>query len=78
MAAAEPWVGPWLHARRFEKGEERTRLSEIAPLVKRDISALSRIESGQQPIPADDLPMFLAAYDLTPEDFAKRASKEAA
>ena len=36
----------------------------------RELSAVSRIETGASSIPADDLPVVLEAYDATPLDFA--------
>ena len=41
----------------------------------RELSAVSRIETGASSIPADDLPVVLEAYDATPLDFAREARK---
>lgn len=53
-------------------------LSAIASRLRRDVSAISRIETGEHAIPADDLPLFLTAYGLTADEFAERAEMEAA
>lgn len=47
----------------------------IAKKLDRELSAVSRIETGASSIPADDLPVVLAAYDATPGQFAVEARK---
>lgn len=66
----EPWVGPWLKEQREENS---LTVDEIRSRLKRSQSAISRMESGSAAIPADDLPMVLRAYDLTPGRFAAKA-----
>ena len=53
-------------------------LSEIAQRLRRDKSAISRIETGELSIPSDDLPLFLQAYKLTPDQFAEQVERRAA
>ena len=50
----EPWVGPWLQELRLGAAMKR---EQIAERLKRNLSAVSRIESGVSSIPADDLPV---------------------
>lgn len=69
---SDPWVGPWLRLRR-EKA--KTPREKIAARLGRELSAVSRIETGASSIPADDLPVVLEAYDATPLDFAREARK---
>lgn len=68
----EKWVGPWLRGMR-EAEKEKDSLDDIAQRLGRDRGSISRIETGKQSIPADDLPLFLTAYGLTADDFAERA-----
>jgi transcriptional regulator with XRE-family HTH domain len=68
----EPWVGPWLRARRLAA---QTPRADIAKRIQRDMSALSRIESSQSVISADDLPIVLEAYGVTPAQYAAEARR---
>lgn len=70
----DPWVGPWLQRQRLKSKPVVTR-EAIAAKIGRDTSAVGRIESGRSSIPADDLPVFLDAYGLTPAQFAAEARK---
>ncbi len=74
-----PWVGPWLRERR--EAAQKDDMDVVAARLKRSKSAVSRIETGDAVISADDLPLILRAYRVTPEDFAveaRRAGKAAA
>lgn len=66
-----PWVGPWLQERREQRGD--LSREEIARRLDRDLSAVVRMESGRSAIPADDLPLFLAVYEVTAGQFAAKA-----
>ena len=66
----DPWVGPWLRARREDRQIER---ATIADRLGRDLSNVSRLETGDSAIPADDLPIVLRAYEATPDDSAAAA-----
>ncbi len=66
-----PWVGPWLQGHREERAIAR---DVIASRLRRDLSAVSRLETGASAIAADDLPVVLAAYGATPDDFAAMAA----
>jgi len=65
-----PWVGPWLRSQRIAASIPRER---IARDIGRDKSAISRIESSQTSISADELPVVLRAYRMTPEQWAAMA-----
>ena len=67
----DPWVGPWLQGYREERSIAR---DVIASRLRRDLSAVSRLETGASAITADDLPVVLAAYGATPDDFASAAA----
>jgi len=69
----EPWVGPWLRSHR--EGLDIKR-EAIAKKIGRDLSAVARIETGAARIPADDLPIVLAAYKLTEAHFASEAARQ--
>ena len=69
----EPWVGPWLRGHR--EGLDIKR-EAIAKKIGRDLSAVARIETGAARIPADDLPIVLAAYKLTEAHFASEAARQ--
>lgn len=69
----EPWVGPWLRGHR--EGLDIKR-EVIAKKIGRDLSAVARIETGAARIPADDLPIVLAAYKLTEAHFASEAARQ--
>lgn len=68
---ASPWVGIWLRSLREET--EVTR-EQVASTLNRDESWISRIETGVSAIRADDLPAVLAAYDVSPAQFARKAA----
>jgi len=69
---SDPWVGPWLRSLRESADVPR---EQIADALNRELSAVSRIETGASSIPADDLPVVLAAYGTTPAKFAREAVK---
>ena len=68
---ADPWVGIWLRSLREDTNVSR---GEVATTLGRDESWVSRIETGVSAIRADDLPAVLAAYDVTPAQFARKAA----
>jgi transcriptional regulator with XRE-family HTH domain len=68
----DPWVGPWLRERREKQGVAR---ETIAERIKRDVSNVIRLENGTSAIPADDLPVFLTAYEVSTAQFAVEARK---
>lgn len=70
-----PWLGAWLRIHRLKSGKV---LGDIAVLLGRDYSAISRYETGECSYPADDLPLVLRAYGLSARQFAKRAREVAA
>jgi hypothetical protein len=58
-------------------GAKSSEVADVARRLRRHVSAVSRIETGHSAIPADDLPVVLRAYRLTPEQFAERAMEAA-
>ena len=70
------WVGPWLRQVRLDENKETTE--QVAARLGVGRSSVSRMESGASSIPADDLPLVLRAYDVSPSRFAARAAKRAA
>lgn len=70
----DPWVGPWLRAAREGRNVSR---DEIARRLARNLSAVSRMESGTSSVPADDIPVVLKAYGLTAAQFADEAKRRA-
>ena len=48
-------------------------MDAVAKRLRRSKSAVSRIETGNSSIAADDLPSTLRAYALTVDDFAAAA-----
>lgn len=71
---SEPWVGPWLRAHRLDSGATSEQIAKKLGVGR---SSVSRLESGASSIAADDIPVVLRAYDLSPAKFAARAAKAA-
>lgn len=69
------WVGPWLSEQREKKKIPR---KVVAAELDRDDTTIYRLECGDSSIPADDLPIVLRAYKLTPGQFAAEAVRRAA
>jgi transcriptional regulator with XRE-family HTH domain len=69
------WVGPWLLEQRERKKIAR---KAVADRLKRDDTTIYRLECGDSSVPADDLPIVLRAYGLTPAQWAAAALKAAA
>jgi transcriptional regulator with XRE-family HTH domain len=69
---AEPWVGGWLRKIRESESEDDQRA--VAERLGRDQSYVSRIETGDSAIAADDLPLVLSAYNVTPARFARQVA----
>ena len=66
-----PWVGPWLKQVR-EARRETVHQGEVAARMDRDQPYVSRLESGEMTLPADDLPLVLRAYEVSEAQFAKK------
>ena len=69
------WVGPWLLAQREKRKIDR---KAVADALDRDDTTIYRLECGDSSVPADDLPIVLRAYGLTPAQWAAAAAKAAA
>lgn len=68
----EPWLGPWLNTVRIKNN---LQAKDIASKLNIHPANVARRECGDQAINGDDLPATLAAYGVTPKQFADKLAQ---
>ena len=68
----KPWIGEWLREQRVASGLEA---KDVAAKLNVHPSNITRRESGEQHWRANDIPVVLPAYGISPQRFAAKVKE---